>query len=100
MHIPMHRDHLITSMPITFSRNVIKGSTYVIISKNIHLISFIGVFNRYFLIFHFDGITIPTATISMRKLKEILRLKYGTKLTHRQISKSLSISPLWISTYA
>ena len=42
----------------------------------------------------------PTATISMRKLKEILRLKYGAKLTHRQIAKSLSISPSSVSTYA
>jgi len=36
----------------------------------------------------------------MRKLKEILRLKYGAKLTHRQIAKSLSISPSSVSTYA
>ncbi len=42
----------------------------------------------------------PTAKISMRKLKEILRLKYGAKLTHRQIAKSLSISPSSVSTYA
>ena len=42
----------------------------------------------------------PTAPISMRKLKEILRLKYGAKLTHRQIAASLSISPSSISTYA
>lgn len=42
----------------------------------------------------------PTAPISMRKLKEILRLKYGAQLTHRQIAKSLSISPSSVSTYA
>ena len=42
----------------------------------------------------------PTAPISMRKLKEILRLKYGANLTHRQIAKSLSISPSSVSTYA
>ena len=42
----------------------------------------------------------PTAPISMRKLKEILRLKYGADLTHRQIAKSLSISPSSVSTYA
>lgn len=42
----------------------------------------------------------PTAAISMRKLKEILRLKYGCALTHRQIAKSLSISPSSISLYA
>ncbi|HHJ2710436.1 TPA: transposase, partial [Escherichia coli] len=27
----------------------------------------------------------PTVPISMRKLKEILRLKYGVGLSHRQI---------------
>ncbi len=42
----------------------------------------------------------PTAPISMRKLKDILRLKYGQKLTHRQIAKSLSISPSVVSRYA
>ena len=42
----------------------------------------------------------PTAPISMRKLKEILRLKYDANLTHRQIAKSLSISPSSVSTYA
>lgn len=40
-----------------------------------------------------------TAPISMRKLKEILRLKYSAKLTHRQIANSLSISPSSVSTY-
>lgn len=35
----------------------------------------------------------PTAPISMRKLKEILRLKYGAGLSHRQIGRSLAISP-------
>lgn len=38
-------------------------------------------------------------TISMQKLKEILRLKYSAKLSHRQIAKSLSISPSVVSTY-
>lgn len=42
----------------------------------------------------------PTAPISMRKLNEILRLKYDAKLTHRQIAASLSISPSSVSTYA
>jgi len=42
----------------------------------------------------------PTAPISMRKLKEILRLKYGCSLSHRQIAKSLSISPSVVSKYA
>ena len=44
--------------------------------------------------------TMPTAPISMRKLKEILRLKYGCKLSHRQIAKSLSVSPSIVSKYA
>jgi transposase len=41
----------------------------------------------------------PTESISMRKLKEILRLKYQSKLSHRKIAKSLSISPSTISNY-
>ena len=41
----------------------------------------------------------PTAPISMRKLKEIIRLKFSGGLTHRQIAKSLSVSPSVISTY-
>lgn len=41
-----------------------------------------------------------TAPITMRKLKEILRLKYGCSLSHRQIAKSLSISPSVVSRYA
>ena len=36
----------------------------------------------------------------MRKLKEILRLKYGCKLSHRQIAKSLSVSTTIVSRYA
>ena len=42
----------------------------------------------------------PTAPISMRKLKEILRLKYSSKLSHRKIGNSLSISPSSVSTYS
>ncbi len=42
----------------------------------------------------------PTAPISMRKLKEILRLKYDCKLSHRKIANSLSISPSIVSKYA
>jgi transposase len=42
----------------------------------------------------------PTAPISMRKLKEILRLKYGCLLSHNQIAKSLSISSGTVSNYA
>lgn len=41
----------------------------------------------------------PTAPISMRKLKEILRLKYGSLLSHRTIAKSLSISSGSVSNY-
>ncbi len=37
--------------------------------------------------------------ISMRKLKELLRLKYRCQLSHRQIAKSLSISPSVVSRY-
>jgi len=41
----------------------------------------------------------PTEHISMRKLKEILRLKYHAKLKHRKIARSLSISPSTVSNY-
>ena len=41
----------------------------------------------------------PTEPISMRKLKEILRLKYECKLSNRKIGTSLSISPGTVSTY-
>ncbi len=39
-------------------------------------------------------------TISMKKLKSILQLKYGAALSHRQIAKSLSISASVVSDYA
>lgn len=42
----------------------------------------------------------PTVPISMRKLKEILRFKYGSGLSHRQIGRSLAISPSVASRYA
>ena len=42
----------------------------------------------------------PMAPILMRKLKEILRLKYGCSLSHRQIAKSLSVSASIVSIYA
>lgn len=35
----------------------------------------------------------------MRKLKELLRLKFDAKLTHRQIGKALNISPGTVSYY-
>ena len=41
-----------------------------------------------------------TVPISMRKLKEIIRLKYDAKLSNRQIAASLSVSPATVSTYA
>ena len=41
----------------------------------------------------------PTESISMRKLKEILRLKYQAKLSNRKIAKSLSISASTVSCY-
>ena len=41
----------------------------------------------------------PTESISMRKLKEILRLKFEAKLSHRKIGTSLFISPGTVSTY-
>lgn len=41
----------------------------------------------------------PAESISMRKLKEILRLKYEAKLSNRKIGTSLSISPGTVSTY-
>jgi hypothetical protein len=40
------------------------------------------------------------APISMRKLKQILRLKYGYLLSHRKIAKSLSVSASIVSIYA
>jgi len=42
----------------------------------------------------------PTVPITMRKLKEILRLKYGCLMSHRQIATSLSISSSVVSRYA
>ncbi len=41
-----------------------------------------------------------TVPITMKKLKDILRLKYGQKLTHWQIAKSLTISSSSVSSYA
>lgn len=40
-----------------------------------------------------------TKKISMQKIKEILRLKYGADLSSRQISRSLNISTGAISKY-
>ena len=45
-------------------------------------------------------VIMSTAPITMKKLKDILRLKYAQKLTHRQIAKSLSVSASVVSRYA
>jgi len=42
----------------------------------------------------------PAAAITMHKLKEILRLKHGCLMSHRQIANSLSISASVVSRYA
>lgn len=39
----------------------------------------------------------PTERLSMRKIKEILRLKYEANLKHRQIASSINISPSTVS---
>ena len=36
----------------------------------------------------------------MKKVQDILRLKCGCAMSHRQIAKSLSLSPATISHYA
>jgi transposase len=41
----------------------------------------------------------PTERISMRKLKEIMRLKFEARLTNRQIGCSINISPATVSRY-
>lgn len=41
----------------------------------------------------------PAEPISMRKLKDILRLKYEKRLSHRKIATSLSISSGTVSSY-
>jgi len=38
--------------------------------------------------------------ITMRKLKELMRLKFEARLSHRQIGRSLGISPGTVSSYA
>ncbi len=34
----------------------------------------------------------PTTRISMRQIKEVLRLKFAARLSHRQIARSLGLS--------
>ena len=41
----------------------------------------------------------PRKAVSMRKLKEILRLKHQAGLTDRQIGRSCSLSHTTVSTY-
>ncbi len=41
----------------------------------------------------------PTERIKMKKLRELLRLKFSAKLTHRQIGKALNVSPGTVSYY-
>lgn len=41
----------------------------------------------------------PTERLSMRKIKEILRLKFEAKLTNRQIGRSLNLSPGTVCRY-
>jgi hypothetical protein len=42
----------------------------------------------------------PTPRMSMRKLKEVLRLKWACRLTHRQISRAIGISVGAVSKFA
>jgi transposase len=46
------------------------------------------------------GRLMPAHRMSMRKLKELLRLKWACGLTHRQISRAIGISVGAISSYA
>ena len=41
----------------------------------------------------------PTQRINMKKLRELLRLKFDTQLSHRQIGRALNISPGRVSYY-
>lgn len=41
----------------------------------------------------------PAKRLSMRKLKEVLRLTYGTDLSQRQIARSLSLSKTTVNKY-
>ena len=41
-----------------------------------------------------------TERIKMKKIRELLRLKYEAKLTHRQIGRALNISPGTVSYYS
>ena len=41
----------------------------------------------------------PTVRIAMVKLKELLRLKFDCKLSHRQIARALGISKAAVGKY-
>ncbi len=41
----------------------------------------------------------PQGRLSMRKIEEILRLKYGKRLTHRKIARSCGVSAATVSDY-
>ena len=41
----------------------------------------------------------PQERLSMRKIEEILRLKYGKRLTHRKIARSCGVSAATVSDY-
>ena len=38
--------------------------------------------------------------LSMKKLKELLRLKWGAQLSHRAIGRAIQVSPSTVSYYA
>ena len=42
----------------------------------------------------------PQKSLSMRKIEEILRLKYEQGLTHREIAKSCGVTTSRVSEYA
>ena len=52
-----------------------------------------------FSILIFGGYVMPVARISMRKIKEVLRLKHAAHLSHRQIARSLKLSVGVVAKY-
>ena len=47
-----------------------------------------------------EEVTMQQKSLSMRKIEEILRLKYELGLTHRAIAKSCGVSTSTVSEYA
>ena len=47
-----------------------------------------------------EEVSMPQKSLSMRKIEEILRLKYEQGLTHREIAKSCGVSTSTVSEYA